>query len=155
MPYGTLALDTISTSGNLAVVGNVAVTGNVATTGTLQPSALLGIAVNTAPVFRDSAGTEIGTLCRAWVKITGTATPGIGGSFNVSSITDLGVGQFRVNFTSPLPNANFVGFVTFDGNWNLTGSITAQTTTTATVVSRNGSAGAYYDPSFLYVGFFA
>lgn len=35
MPYGTLALDTISTSGNLTVEGNVTVNGNHATSGNL------------------------------------------------------------------------------------------------------------------------
>lgn len=35
MPYGTLALDAISTSGNLTVTGNTAVTGNITTTGTV------------------------------------------------------------------------------------------------------------------------
>lgn len=149
MPYGTLALDTIDTSGNLAV------TGNVTTTGTLQPSALLGLAANTPPVFNDSTGAQIGTLCRAWVKITGTATPAIAGGFNVSSITDLAVGSWRVNFTKPMPSAVFVGFVAFDGNWNLTGGITAQTVDNATIYSKNGSAGAGYDPGALYVGFFA
>lgn len=33
MPYGTLALDTISTSGNLAITGNTAVTGNLTVSG--------------------------------------------------------------------------------------------------------------------------
>jgi hypothetical protein len=33
MPYGTLALDAISTSGNLAVTGNVSITGNLTVTG--------------------------------------------------------------------------------------------------------------------------
>lgn len=35
MPYGTLALDTISTSGNLAVTGNLTATGTLATAGNI------------------------------------------------------------------------------------------------------------------------
>jgi len=35
MPYGTLALDTIESSGNLSIAGNLAVTGNSAVTGNL------------------------------------------------------------------------------------------------------------------------
>ena len=148
----TLQVNTIQTnipSGVLAVRDfNNALTG-------IQPSALIGLAVNTAPVFNDSTGDQIGTLCRAWVKITGTATPAIAGGFNVSSITDLAVGSWRVNFTKPMPSGVFVGFVTFDGNWNLTGGITAQTVNDATIYSKNGSAGAGYDPGALYVAFFA
>ena len=102
MPYGTLALDTIDTSGNLAV------TGNVTTTGTLRPSALRGTAANTPPVFQDSAGTQIGTLCRAWVNFNGTGTVAIRTAFNVSSITDNGTGDFTVNFTTAMPDANYV-----------------------------------------------
>jgi hypothetical protein len=102
MAYGSLELDEISTSGNLAV------TGNVASTGFVQPSALLGTAVLTPPVFQDSAGTPIGTLCRAWVNFNGTGTIAIRAAFNVSSITDGGVGVYTANFTNAMPDTNYV-----------------------------------------------
>lgn len=147
----TLQVNTIQTntsSGVLAVCDiNNALT-------SIQPSALRGTAANTAPLFQDSTGTQIGTLCRAWVKITGTGTPVVADGFNVSSITYLATGSWRVNFINAMPSASFVGFVAFDGNWNLTGGITAQTTTTATIYSKNGSAGAGYNPGALYVAFF-
>lgn len=38
MPYGTLALDAISTSGNLAVTGNVTASGNLTVSGTIASS---------------------------------------------------------------------------------------------------------------------
>jgi hypothetical protein len=156
MAYGSLALDEISTSGNLAITGNVAATGNVTTTGFLQPSALRGTASATAPVFQDSVGTQIGTLCRAWVKITtGGTNPSVTAGFNVSSITYLSVGNWRVNFTNAMPTANYAGFVTLDGNWNITPSILSQTTTTANLIVRINSNGNGYNPDFLYVGFFA
>jgi hypothetical protein len=122
----------------------------------IQPSALRGTAVLTAPVFQDSAGTPIGILCRAWVKITGTGTPVVAAGFNVSSITYLATGSWRVNFTNALPSANFVGFVTMDGNYNVTTGISAQTTTTATIyVKVNTTGGPGFNPGVLYVGFFA
>ena len=37
----------------------------------------------TAPVFKDGNGTQIGTLCRAWVNFNGTGTPAINASFNI------------------------------------------------------------------------
>lgn len=61
----------------------------------------------TAPVFKDGNGTQIGTLCRAWVNFNGTGTIAINGSFNVSSITDNGTGNYTVNFTTALPDANY------------------------------------------------
>ena len=76
----------------------------------IQSSALRGTASATAPVFQDSAGTPIGTLCRAWVKITvGGTSPSIAAGFNVSSVTYLSTGNWRVNFTNAMPTANFSG----------------------------------------------
>lgn len=60
------------------------------------------------PVFQNTSGTEIGMLCRAFVSFNGTGTVAIVGSFNVSSITDLGVGSYEVNFATALPDANYV-----------------------------------------------
>lgn len=45
--------------------------------------------------------------CRAWVNFNGTGTVAIRASGNVSSITDNGVGQYRVNFTTAMPDANY------------------------------------------------
>lgn len=61
----------------------------------------------TAPVFRDGNGTQIGTLCRAWVNFNGTGTVAINASFNVSSITDNGTGDYTVNFTTAMSDANY------------------------------------------------
>lgn len=45
--------------------------------------------------------------CRAWVNFNGTGTVAIRSSGNVSSITDISTGVYRVNFTTPLPDANY------------------------------------------------
>jgi hypothetical protein len=45
--------------------------------------------------------------CRAWVNFNGTGTVAIRGSGNVTSITDHGVGEYTVNFTTPMPDANY------------------------------------------------
>jgi hypothetical protein len=45
--------------------------------------------------------------CRAWVNFNGTGTPAIRASGNVSSITDHGVGDYTINFTSSMPDANY------------------------------------------------
>lgn len=49
--------------------------------------------------------------CRAWVNFNGTGTVAIRASGNVSSITDNGTGDYTVNFTTAMPdaNANVVG----------------------------------------------
>lgn len=62
---------------------------------------------NTPPTIQDSAGTQIGTFCRAWVNFNGTGTVAIRASFNVSSITDNGTGDYTMNFTTAMPDANY------------------------------------------------
>ena len=54
-------------------------------------------ATGSAPVY----------ACRAWVKFNGTGTVAINGSGNVSSVTDNGTGDYTVNFTTALPDANY------------------------------------------------
>jgi hypothetical protein len=52
-----------------------------------------------------SAATAYG--CRAWVNFNGTGTVAIRASGNVSSITDGGAGEYSVNFTTAMPDANY------------------------------------------------
>lgn len=67
---------------------------------------------NTPPTIQDSAGTQIGTFCRAWVNFNGTTNTGgfctIRGSFNVTSVADNGTGDYTVNFTTAMPDANYM-----------------------------------------------
>jgi hypothetical protein len=51
-------------------------------------------------------------LCRAWVNFDGTSTVAIRASFNVSSITDNGVGNYTVNFTTAMVDANYSAVIT-------------------------------------------
>jgi len=44
---------------------------------------------------------------RAWVNFNGVGTVSIRASGNVSSITDLATGEYRVNFSTAMPDANF------------------------------------------------
>jgi hypothetical protein len=66
---------------------------------------------NTPPTIQDSAGTQIGTFCRAWVNFDGTTNTGgfctIRASFNVTSVADNGTGLYTVNLTNAMPDANY------------------------------------------------
>ena len=55
-------------------------------------------------------------LCKSWVNFNGQGTVAIRDSYNVSSITDNGVGIYTVNFTNAMPNADYsvAGVVQFD-----------------------------------------
>jgi hypothetical protein len=54
-------------------------------------------ATGSAPVY----------ACRAWVNFNGTGTPAIRASGNVTSITDNGTGDYTVNFTTAMPDADY------------------------------------------------
>ena len=75
----------------------------------------------TPPQFNDSNGTQTGTLCRAWVNFNGTGTIAIRASFNVSSITDNGTGNYTVNFTNALTDANYSTVFTGTGKFGTVG----------------------------------
>jgi hypothetical protein len=51
--------------------------------------------------------TVVDGSAKAWVNFNGTGTIAIRQSFNVSSITDNGSGDYTVNFTNALTNANY------------------------------------------------
>jgi hypothetical protein len=46
-------------------------------------------------------------IAKAWVNFNGTGTVAIRSSMNVSSITDNGTGDYTINFTTAMPNANY------------------------------------------------
>ena len=53
-------------------------------------------------------GADVSTrLCSAWVNFNGVGTVAIRASFNTSSITDNGVGDYTINFTTSFPDANY------------------------------------------------
>jgi hypothetical protein len=51
---------------------------------------------------------------RAWVNFNGTGTVAIRASGNVSSITDNGTGDYTVNFTTAMADANYSVVVSAD-----------------------------------------
>lgn len=98
--------------------------------GNLLADVVQGSTANTPPVFKDGNGTAVGTLCRAWVNFNGTGTVAIRASFNVSSITDNGTGDYTVNFTTALPDANYAANVNAQrlNDKNTRGNLGAQST---------------------------
>ena len=51
--------------------------------------------------------TVVDGSAKAWVNFNGTGTVAIRRSFNVSSITDNGTGDYTVNFTAAMVDANY------------------------------------------------
>jgi hypothetical protein len=102
---------------------------------------------NTPPTIQDSAGTQIGTFCRAWVNFNGTTVTnpasmtGVRASFNVSSILDNGTGDYTVNFTTAMPDINYAvvantrtnGVVMFPADISSGSSVNIQTKISSTL----------------------
>lgn len=78
--------------------------------------------------------TVINGSAKAWVNFNGTGTVAIRASFNVSSITDNGTGDYTVNFTTALADANYA--------WGTSYQYTRSTVNTETIytTTKNGSA---------------
>ena len=100
-------------------------------------------------VNSDADGVAIGTggisqarVAKAWVNFNGTGTVAINGSYNVSSITDDGTGDYDINFSTALADTNYavVGTV---GGANIVhfkrDQTETRTTSKAGVYSLNGS----------------
>jgi hypothetical protein len=93
---------------------------------------------------------------KAWVNFNGTGTVAIRASFNVTSITDNGVGDYTVNFTTALADVNYCTVVTpmrVASNTGAQGFLLETTTPTAALV-RVGTAnqgGTLVDSTFVNV----
>ena len=66
--------------------------------------------------LKNQAGVEVYTA-KAWVNFNGTGTVAIRASGNVSSITDNGTGDYTVNFTVAMADANYA-FSVGSNNYN-------------------------------------
>lgn len=73
---------------------------------------------NLAGTSSTSTDNVVNGCAKAWVNFNGTGTVAIRASFNVSSITDLGVGYYGINFTNAMSDANYSAVATGGlGNW--------------------------------------
>ena len=61
--------------------------------------------------IQNASGTDspinVPGTAKAWVNFNGTGTVAIRASYNVSSITDNGVGNYTVNFTTAMADTNY------------------------------------------------
>ena len=96
--------------------------------------------------------------CRAWVNFNGTGTVAIRASGNVSSITDNGTGDYTVNFTTALADANYCTNVSgIEGGSNGTVSKIASAapyTSSAVRVTYCAASGPPFDVSISCVSIF-
>ena len=165
----TLSVTGVTTlTGGLNAALPVLSGGTGVTTKTGTGSVVLGTSPTlTTPTF-DSAslatisGTAPLYMCRAWVNFNGTGTVAIRASGNVSSITDNGTGDYTVNFTTAMVDANYSinTNASIDG-LGFTGQQNAQPkadytplTTDCKVVTSNSGVATLIDAIRVYVDIF-
>jgi hypothetical protein len=97
--------------------------------------------------------------CVAWINYKGTSTQSIRASYNVSSVTVNATGDYTINFTNALADANYsaVGAVSNNGSTGSmifcpAGNTTAPTTTAFRVQTVTSAAG--FDSPYVYAAFF-
>jgi hypothetical protein len=90
-------------------------------------------ATGTAPVF----------ACRAWAYLDGTGTPSLTASGNFETITDNGPGDYSLNFTTDMPDANYATVITCrqDGSRTTTWNLVSQTVGSVRFKILSASAG--------------
>ena len=89
-------------------------------------------------------------VCKAWMTFnTSSGTPAILDDFNFSSITDNGVGNFTVNFTTAMADANYAALISTRHADGVTMAVcpTVDTRTTSSYKVFTVTAGAVaFDP---------
>ena len=87
---------------------------------------------------------EASGLAKAWVNFNGTSTVAIRAQYNVSSITDNGTGDYTVNFTTALADANYSLVGNSDSQFSIgpqSGGSGSYTTSSARITSSRFSTG--------------
>ena len=146
--------------------GGIAVTGD--TSGVLELASANGttaVTISTGQVvsFVNNLGTVAGLpsyQCRAWVNFNGTGTVSIRASGNVSSITDNGTGDYTVNFTNAMPDANYNvvlgagSTTTLSGIYIASGREAQASPTTSAYRLATLNFNAFADLGYVYAAFF-
>lgn len=94
--------------------------------------------------------------CRAWVNFNGTGTVAIRASGNVSSITDNSTGNYTVNFTNAMPDANYTvtGMSSRDASGNQVGLFSSTSNSASGCIILELGAVSFFDVALVTVAIF-
>jgi hypothetical protein len=159
---GTTGLAGAATGALNGTLGATTPSTVAATTITASGTVTLGSAALASP-----SGSAPLYLCRAWVNIAGVDVPSIRASGNVSSITDTGVGDYTINFTTAMTDSNYAVVSSLEpyiytgygviGGSGFAGGFTRSTTAyeiKTGYVSTTGGGATSYDMSTVQVAIF-
>lgn len=109
------------TTGNAATATNPASGGSFITTSNIASQSVSSAAScsgnsATATKLTTASGSAPSYSARAWVSFNGTGTVSIYSSGNVTSVSDLGTGDYSVNFSTGMPDTSFSTQLARTGN---------------------------------------
>lgn len=130
--------------------------------GTGAPNFTNGLRLNTNAVLGPVTGDAPMFACRAWVNFNGTGTVAIRAAGNVSSITDNGTGDYTVNFTTAMPDANYSPSLTANGTGGTdptawiagSSSPTLMTASALRIHTGSSAVGSFADANNVHVQIF-
>lgn len=164
----TLTGGPITTTGTIALGGTLAVTPSNFASQTANTFLAAPNGASGTPTFRTVVAADIPTLnqnttgtssngAKAWVNFNGTGTVAIRASSGVSSITDNGVGNYTINLSPSLTDANYVMLLTTGDTTTPSASgaftITAPTASAAKIFTYNDTF-SNQDPNYAMAAFF-
>jgi len=99
-----------------------------------------------------ASGSAPSYSARAWVNFNGTGTPSIRASGNVSSITDVSTGRYKVNFTTNMEDTNYaVAIASQQANNNISQVHNVEAPNVAYVEFQRKENDTNYDSSYIFV----
>jgi len=142
----------------ITINGSGTITGASTLATTVASPTLTTPNINSAQ-FATVTGTAPLYAARAWVNFNGTGTVAIRASGNVSSITDNGTGDYTVNFTTAIADANYsavgtAGFATASRLYILQSQYAAAPTTSALRLTVAGDTSTALDPDYVNMAIF-
>jgi len=104
---GTINVGTGATLSTLTKNINIGTNGVSGSTTNISIGSSVSGATSTTTMSGVVNAAGLANGVKAWVNFNGTGTVAIRASYNVSSITDNGVGDYTVNFTTAIADANY------------------------------------------------
>lgn len=118
-------------------------------------SGTVATAESTLAQFNASGSAPV-YAARAWVNFNGTGTVAIRASGNVTSITDNGTGDYTVNFTTAMADANYSAVIgrSVDASAYPGGGLSVLQATTLRILPQRDTGGVNVDTTVCTVAVF-